>query len=353
MTTALRKIPWTSLLMVSGIVLLQVLTQWVTSRDVDRLVFQLVVAAVGVPPIVASVSALQGAATRRATGPFYTVLVAVLVSVALGAVVTGGVWLALRDVITLHSRIPWSLGRALTYGGVWGATTLGLWALAFVFPQSVEQARFRALEAEKLRLEAEKLRSTAELARLRAHLEPHFLLNTLNAIAGLVTEDPKEARNLLAALGDLLRDALKDDAEVQSLDAEVAWLRRYARILEARNAPRLTFRWDIEPAAGLVTVPRLLLQPLLENAIKHGALQALESGEVSVTAKVIDGSRLRCVIEDNGPGASGPVRDGAFGLHAVRRRLALAYGDLAELRLEAATVGMRSIVELPLAPVIA
>lgn len=346
-----RRVPWTSLLLVSAIALLQAVTPWITSHDSDRLAFQLVLAAIGIPSIALATSVLQRFATPRKLGPHFVVGVALVIAIALGAVVTSGAWLALRGSLTFQSRIPWTLSRALTYGGVWGATTLGLWALAFVFPRSVEQARVRALEEEKLRLEAEKLRSTAELARLRAHLEPHFLLNTLNAIAGLVTEDPKEARNLLAALGDLLRDALKDDAEIQSLNDEVAWLRRYARILEARNAPRLTFRWDVDAAAGAATMPRLLLQPLLENAIKHGALHAKDVGEVSLSARIIDGDRLRCVIEDNGPGADGPVRDGAFGLHAVRRRLALAYGDLAELRLETQDAGTRSIVEVPLHPI--
>jgi signal transduction histidine kinase len=328
--------------MVSGIVLLQVVTQWVTFHDVDRLVFQLIVTACGIPLIASATSLVQRTAAKRQLRPFAVVLVAMVIAIGIGALVTSTLWLALRGTLTFQSRTPWSLSRALTFGGVWGATTLGLWALAFVFPQSIEH--------EKLRLESEKLKAAAEVARLRSHLEPHFLLNTLNAIAGLVTEDPKEARNLLAALGDLLRDALKNEAEVQSLDAEVAWLRRYAKILEARNAPRLSFRWDVEPAAGEVTVPRLLLQPLLENAIKHGALRARDAGEVSFSARV-EGGRLRCVIEDNGPGAEGPVRDGAFGLHAVRRRLALAYGDLAELRLETLAAGTRSIVELPLAPV--
>ena len=117
----------------------------------------------------------------------------------------------------------------MAFGLVLGVLHTGIWALAFVFPYVAEDARLRALEADKLRLEAEQLKSAAELARLRSQLEPHFLLNTLNAIAGLVTEDPREARRLLACLGDLLRDSLRDGDELQPLEDEIAWLRRYAR----------------------------------------------------------------------------------------------------------------------------
>ena len=235
-------------------------------------------------------------------------------------------------------------------------TALGLWALAFVFPFAAEDARVRSLEADKFRLEAEKLRAAAELARLRAHLEPHFLLNTLNAIAGFVTEDPKEARRLLVCLGDLLRDALRDEDEMQTLEDQIGWLRRYAEILEARHAGHLVFRWEIAGETRDMLLPRLLLQPLVENAVKHGALKRHGGGEVVVrTAVVNDGdlatAKVVCMVEDNGPGIpAAETRDGAFGLHAVRRRLELKYTHQAHLRLESSTEGTRSIVELPRQP---
>ncbi len=217
---------------------------------------------------------------------------------------------------------------------------------------ALEDAHARSLEGSKLRLEAEKLQSAADLARLRAHLEPHFLLNTLNAIAGLVTADPPAARRLLVSLGDLLRDSVRDDDEMQTLDEQIAWLQRYAYILETRHAGRLAFRWKIADDARPVLAPWLLLQPLIENAVKHGALRRPRGGEVSVSAKVavehLGSSRLVCTIEDNGPGLpAGDTRREAFGLFAVRRQLALKYGDQANLRLESSSSGTRSIVELP------
>ncbi|HME91185.1 MAG TPA: histidine kinase [Myxococcaceae bacterium] len=207
------------------------------------------------------------------------------------------------------------------------------------------------LEAEKSRLEAEQLRTAADLAELRAHLEPHFLLNTLNTIAGLVTADPREARRLLVYLGDLLRDSLRDEKEMQPLQEQIEWLRRYAEIFETRYAGRLSFRWEISDQSRALLLPRLLLQPLVENAVNHGALMRPD-GVVVVRSELADddglpASKLICTVEDNGPGLpEGGARQG-FGLMAVRRRLVLKYGDRASLKLESSSSGTRSIVELP------
>lgn len=233
-----------------------------------------------------------------------------------------------------------SLLRATLFGVLNAQMYSGLWSLGFAYPLAVESARIRVLEAARLR-------SEAEVSRLRAHLEPHFLLNTLNAIAGLVTEEPREARRLLSCLGDLLRDAVQDTGEQQPLAKQVAWLQRYAQILEARHRGALALEWDITPEAAQALLPRFLLQPLVENAVKHGALRRGDrQGRVAVRAHCkVDGT-LVCVVEDNGPGMpDADVREGAFGLHAVRRRLALEAPD-ASLRHETCPQGTRSIVEL-------
>jgi LytS/YehU family sensor histidine kinase len=186
---------------------------------------------------------------------------------------------------------------------------------------------------------------------LRSQLEPHFLLNTLNAIAGLVTQRPKEARRLLGCVGDLLRDSLHDPDEMQPLDRELTWLHRYTEILEARHAGALLFRWEIEDDARMSLVPRLLLQPLVENAVNHGALQRSSGGVVTIRVRLEEteavGVQVVCEIEDNGPGMpdKGP-RSGAFGLRSVNRRLALKY-EGASLRFESNSSGTRSIVRLP------
>ena len=233
-----------------------------------------------------------------------------------------------------------SLGKPLPVGvvaqiGLYdGVLALGLWALAVAMPE----ARARAAELERLH-------TAAELATLRAHVQPHFLLNTLNTIAALTAEAPDDARELIAALGDLLRDALEDQRETHTLAAEVAWLRRYARIIELRH--RVQFRWDVSEACEHVQIPRMLLQPLVENAVKHGALRCRDGGEISVHAQLDGARKLRCIVEDNGPGPQAP-RDGALGLELVTRRLAL--GGHGTFRLERTGDRTRSIVELEAAP---
>jgi signal transduction histidine kinase len=291
--------------------------------------------------------------TRRRLNAGLTVAATLAVAASLGVVVgVGACFFATRFPGVWPSAHPPSYRLAVLVGVVLGVSMCGIWALAFVFPFAAEDARLREVEAEKLRLEAQQLRTAAELARLRTQLEPHFLLNTLNAIAGLCTQDVRETRRLIACLGDLLRDVLRDADELQVLGDQVAWLRRYAEILESRHAGSLCFQWDIAAPANDVLLPRLILQPLVENAVKHGALRRSGGGRVMVRAAVVEAdggaARLVCAVEDNGPGMPvTPTRSGAFGLHAVRRRIELKYPD-GSLQLDSSPAGTRAVVELPI-----
>ncbi len=286
-----------------------------------------------------------------------TLRVSIPVSLFTGAV-GGCLALALGRACNLRAPVPLTLipwSHACFVGALTGLGLCGIWSLMVVAPAVVEDARLRTLEAEKLRLEAEQLRAMAELSRLRTQFEPHFLLNTLNAIAALVTQNPREARRLIACLGELLLDGLRDPDELRSLDDEVAWLQRYAEILESRHGERIEFCWEIADETRRAQLPRLLLQPLVENAVKHGALQRSSAGRVTVRTALEardDGSqRLVCTIDDNGPGFSPEAtRADAFGLRAVRRRLELLHPE-ATLTFEALAEGTRSVVDLPWAAV--
>jgi two-component sensor histidine kinase len=259
------------------------------------------------------------------------------------AIVTAGIGCAVMLLFGLGRRLiegggPAAWARVLWGSPLGGLEVYGIWILAFRYPQLMDDARVRELEIARAR-------QAAELMHLREHLQPHFLRNSLNTIAALLGEDPAEARNLLAALGDLLSDSIATSGPERTLGNELAWLRRYAEILEARHRDTLSFVWDEEARASSTVVPRLLLQPLLENAVMHGALARAGGGRVTVRTSVLPSGATRIEIEDNGPGFD-PLRPPAdgLGLTLVRRRVELeARGTL---RLESSAAGTRAVVEL-------
>jgi signal transduction histidine kinase len=240
------------------------------------------------------------------------------------------------SVLKTEMHIGAPIVRSLISGTFTGLEIYALWVLAFRYPQVVDDARLRALEADRLR-------RAAELSRLREHLQPHFLRNTLNAISAFVTEDPDAARDLLAALGDLLSDSLEASDSLQTLGDEIAWLRRYSEIFEARHRGALRFTWDLDPAASAIRLPRLLLQPVVENAIHHGALARPGGGEVTVQTRRTEAGVI-VVVTDDGPGVATDRPEG-IGLHLVRERLALECPG-GGFRLESSASGTRAIVEL-------
>lgn len=226
----------------------------------------------------------------------------------------------------------------MSAGAVSGAAGFVFWLLVFCVPDIVHQARLRVVEAESMRREG-------ALMRLRSSLEPHFMLNTLNAVAGLVVREPKQARSLLAAFGELLRDAVDEGPEERSFADDVKWLERYAAVLEVRHRGRLTFVWDPAPDTLDIRLPRLLLQPLLENAVKHGALLNREGGIVTIRSE--RRSEGACfIVADNGPGISENAQIG-LGLRLVVQRLALAYPD-GTFSLSNTSSGCRATVTVPI-----
>ena len=333
---------WIGAAVVLLVVVLQAATELLAGHERPRVLLRLGVAALQMPLLMLTLSASFEWATRRRLGSISSLIMGAAIAGLLGVAFGLFFWKMGEAYPAFRMRpgasvAPW---RSAAWGFLFGQFHFGIWALAFVYPFAVEDARLRALEADRLK-------SEADLARLRAHLEPHFLLNTLNAIAGLVTEDPRAARRLLAALGDLLRDATRE-GEMQAVGAEVEWLRRYAAILEARYDGAITFRWHVDPRACDLHVPRLLLQPLVENAVKHGALARGEGGEVVISVHLEEkAALLRCTVADNGPGiGKGPARSGAFGLDAVRRRLSLKDAR-ASLGIESSASGTRVSVGWP------
>jgi len=191
------------------------------------------------------------------------------------------------------------------------------------------QSRERELRASQL----EARLAQAQLQMLKMQLHPHFLFNTLNSISALIHTDVELADRMIARLGDLLRLALKHfGAEEVPLREELAFLLSYLEIEQARMGPRLGFDLDVEPCTAEARVPTLLLQPLVENAIRHGVGARPGPGRVEVRARR-EADRLRLEVRDSGPGpAGGEPREGV-GLSNTRARLGRLYGDEHEFEL--------------------
>jgi hypothetical protein len=278
---------------------------------------------------------------RRALATAWTLVVGYA-----SVVVFGAVWLeavVATGIIHRQSGDPKTLYGTLADGAYSSILILGVWGLFYVMPRLVRDARDRERERQELLREAER-------SRVRAALEPHFVLNTLTAIGALVGDEPETARELIVDLGDLLRDVVRlSDRDRQSAGAEIAWLQRYARVLEARHRGHLAVELHLDPAAANVELPVLVLQPLVENAIQHGALQRPGGGHVRIDVRMV-ANELRCTIEDNGPGLSGDlVREGARGMSLTRRRLASLVPS-ASLAIDSAPTGTRAVVTIPGGP---
>jgi two-component system, LytTR family, sensor kinase len=188
--------------------------------------------------------------------------------------------------------------------------------------QSLQVERTRAIELERQL-------AVSRLDALRMQLHPHFLFNTLHTIAGLIAEQPPTARRMVVALGDLLRLTLKDTSgSVRSLAEELEFADLYLGIEKLRLGDRLVLDYDIEPEATSAEVPLLLLQPLFENAVRHGAARTLQPCEIRFRAYRKD-TDLHLAVHNDGPVRSPSSGSPPFGvgLTNTTARLRLYYND--------------------------
>ena len=189
------------------------------------------------------------------------------------------------------------------------------------------EAEQRALLLREERLK--RLLTEAELKALRTQVDPHFLFNTLNTIADLIGTNPLQAERMTERLAECFRYALsKHSRDLSTLDEELDFARQYLEIEQARFGDRLRVQLSRGDAIGSEAVPSLLLQPLLENAIRHGLAPVREGGCVSVQAHR-EGERLHLCVEDDGVGLRADMRAGV-GLQNVQERLRTMYAQAAE-----------------------
>lgn len=193
---------------------------------------------------------------------------------------------------------------------------------------------YRMLEEQRARLvRSEALAREAQLQALRYQLQPHFLFNTLNAISTLVLDNqPRIATQMISKLADLLRSSLDSpDVHQVSLAEELEVTNEYLAIEKIRFGPRLLVNMEIDPETRGVLVPRFFLQPLVENAIRHGVAKRTEGGEVQLRAVMLNGIlrleiRNHCSVE-----ADSDAAHGGLGLANTRTRLKQIYGEAAAL----------------------
>jgi two-component system LytT family sensor kinase len=235
------------------------------------------------------------------------------------AAAPGSLWTHLGNALVFRAPLA-----TITY-----AATLGVGYAA-------EHAR-RAREVERLQAQL----TEAQLGALRMQLNPHFLFNTLHTIAVLVREqDGRHAVELIEQLGDVLRHVLRTSGELEtSLEREVAFLRMYLEIERARFGDRLSISIDLEEGTEAALVPQLIVQPLVENALRHGLSPRAEPGELAIRARRRD-QALEITVADDGVGLH-PGRDTSrgFGLSNVRARLLGMFGPDGRLVLAPAEGG--------------
>ena len=229
-----------------------------------------------------------------------------------------------------------------------GSNMLRYWFIAAIYHAYAYHHEVRDRDVRAARLEGSLVQ--AKLDSLQGRLHPHFLFNTLNSIGALIHEQPAAAEQMLGSLSELLRASLRADPSREvPLERELDLLRQYISIQQTRFQDRLGVTIDVAPGVKIARVPHLILQPLVENAIRHGIAPREGPGHVRVAASQ-EGNRLRLIVEDDGVGlaAAALTAGSGFGLSSTRARLEHLYGQSASLDVRPrAPAGVIVTVDLP------
>jgi two-component system sensor histidine kinase AlgZ len=266
------------------------------------------------------------------------------------AVFSSAVWVLLGDAfVSALARIPGLAGVDDRYSSQ-VPLLLVIGALIFLISVSVHYlvlAFERSREAEERSLKLQILARESELKALRAQISPHFLFNSLNSISALTSIDPARARKMSQLLADFLRKSLELGAEeFITLDDEIALARDFLAIEQIRFGPRLDVGLEATEESRRCLVPSLILQPLIENAVKHGISQVVSGGRISVHCAV-RGSRLKIIVENPRDTAAPEPRTSGFGLENIRSRLSNLYDREAGIETRKSDESFRAEVTLP------
>jgi signal transduction histidine kinase len=222
--------------------------------------------------------------------------------------------------------------------------------LWLAFRAAVHTSQFLYLYAERqaaLAARAREEATEAQLSALQAQMNPHFLFNALNTVASLVRSNPRTAERTVEHLSDVLRRTLVRSSRTSGTVAEeIDYLKAYLAVEQQRFGDRLSVEWSITPDTLRCSLPPLMLQPLVENALRHGLGARLEGGRLSIGV-IRNNGHLELTVTDDGAGMPPRVTEGT-GLGNLRRRLTTLYGDQARLTLETARPGTIVRLELPM-----
>jgi signal transduction histidine kinase len=272
-----------------------------------------------------------------------------------GALAMSVTWAGLGTLLRLAIfPSPTSLSglQALRGFAGWIFTTLPFGVGVYFALVGIEHSLFYFRQARERETQAVRLAAQlaeARLGTLRMQLNPHFLFNSLNAISVLVRDqNTAAASRMLELLSDVLREVLRDAAHETTLATELEFLKRYLAIEHVRFSDRLRPRIEADAAIARAAVPRFVLQPLVENALRHGIAKRAGAGMVSIIARR-EGADLVLTVRDDGPGiALGAPTPAGVGLANTRARLAALYGERASLEISNAEGGgVVATVRLP------
>ena len=225
---------------------------------------------------------------------------------------------------------------------LWLGTTMATWTWTGVYVQLILSRRTRERQVQ-LQLAV----SEAELRALEAQINPHFLFNCLNSIRGLVVEDPHKAQDMITHFATLLRYNLNHDSRhTVPLSAEAEVVADYLALEKVRFEDRLRLNVAIDPAAGSLLVPPMILQTLVENALKHGIARLPQGGDLQIRATASNGT-LVLEVENTGELTESRTGDTQVGLNNIRERLRILYGDRASLSLQNGSGTVVAKVEIP------
>ena len=254
-------------------------------------------------------------------------------------------------VLLLARLVGSSLGKYPFFVGWWVVSLKMVFVVALAYAAVIALHHVLGLRRASAELEVRLAR--AQLDALRLQIRPHFLFNTLNTIAMQVrTGEHAAAVEMLSELGGLLRETIDDASPEVALERELGIARRWLDIERVRFGERLRVTWDIGPDCERARVPAFLLQPLVENALRHGLGALPEGGELRIRARRID-DRLAIDVIDDGQGLDGAPRLGV-GLRNVRDRLAHMYPGAYELVIAQRDDGrgVRAAVVIPFSAVL-